>query len=96
MNTVFEVLMFIGLIAGVASVFFQYEIVQALDKNGINAYMFLFLLSDLKKFKKILDVEENKTIKKEMKKNYFGLIISVIIALSSFLLLFLFLLLFDK
>jgi hypothetical protein len=96
MNTVFEVIMFIGLIAGVASVFFQYEIVQSLDMRGINAYMFIFLPSDVRKFKKILDVEENVTIKKEMMKNYYGYLLSIIIALSSILLIILFALLFVR
>jgi hypothetical protein len=96
MITVLGILMFIALIAIITSLPFQYDIVQALKKNGVNTSMFTFFPLEIRKYKKMLDVEENETIKKEMKHNYFGYIIPIIISLSCILLIISFVLLFVK
>jgi hypothetical protein len=70
---------------GMISVPFQYDIVQILKKNGINSSMFRFRISNIKKYKQLIDSEDNKSIKKNMKINYFGVIIPLIIALLCFL-----------
>jgi hypothetical protein len=94
--TVIGILMFIALIAIITSLPFQYDIVQALKKNGVNTSMFTFFPLEIRKYKKMLDIEENETIKKKMKLNYFGYIIPITLSLSSFLLIILFVLLYVK
>ena len=85
MERVILTLMIIMVLMGMVSVPFQYNIVQKLKKEDINASMFFFLPSDLKKYKQFINSEHSKSIRDQMSLNFYGLIITSITTLTCFL-----------
>ncbi len=69
---------------GIIIVPFQFLIVQTLKKNGFDASMFMFLPSDLKKYKHLIDTEKNESDKRQMLINFYAVIIGVLLAISCF------------
>ena len=69
----------------IVSVPFQISIVQTLQKKGHDASIFLFLFSNLRKFRKIMLNESDKVAKLGMKLTYFGFIIPTLTGISCFI-----------
>ncbi|WP_096428514.1 hypothetical protein [Labilibaculum antarcticum] len=69
----------------IISVPFQISIVQTLQKKGYDASIFLFKSSNLRKFRKIMLNENEKSIKLRMKLTYFGYIIPILTGISCFI-----------
>ena len=63
----------------------QFNIVQTLKKHGHRSTIFAFMLSDIKKYKKLIDQESNNSSKKIMKISYYGVIIPAIIGILCFI-----------
>jgi len=71
MNTqLIKALAIIMVIMGIVIVPFQVNIVQTLRKNGFNASIFLFLFSDLWKYRKLMKNEKDNDTKNKMKITY--------------------------
>jgi hypothetical protein len=79
-----KILASIMVIMGIIIVPFQFLIVQTLKKNGFDASMFMFLPSDLKKYKHLIDTEKNESDKRQMLINFYAVIIGVLLAISCF------------
>jgi len=69
----------------IVSVPFQIGIAQILQKKGYEASIFLFLFSNLRKFRKLMKNESDKVAKLGMKLTYFGFIIPTLIGISCFI-----------
>jgi hypothetical protein len=76
------ILMVISVIASIPS---QFSIVQTLKKNGQDASMFLFLFSDVRKFKNLMKKEYDESNKFLMKITYYGYIIPSTVSVLSFI-----------
>jgi len=63
----------------------QFSIVNTLNKKGYNASVFMFLFSNLRKYKKIMNSENDSVIKKKMKITFYLYVIPVIISISCFI-----------
>ncbi|MBK7627311.1 MAG: hypothetical protein IPJ16_08995 [Bacteroidales bacterium] len=85
MDKVLITLMIIMAVIGMISVPFQFNIVQKLKKEGIYSSLFLFFITDLKKYKQLLKAEQNESIINQMKLNYYGAIFTLIIGFLCFL-----------
>jgi hypothetical protein len=90
MNTeLIRTLAIVMVIMGMIVVPSQVNIVQTLKKNGFNASIFLFLFSDLRKYRKLMKNENDSKTRNLMKITYFGYIIPAILGILCFFLIIL-------
>jgi hypothetical protein len=81
---IIKILASIMVIMGIIIVPFQFIIVQSLKKNGFDVSMFMFLPSDLKKYKHLIDTEKIDSDKHQMLINFYAVIIAALLAISCF------------
>ena len=83
MKTFVIVLVLLMVVMGISMLFSLFEIVLTLRKRGFASTMLLFFLpSDLKKYKQLINAENNDNSKKQMKMTYYSFIISALIGFT--------------